>query len=129
MNVGTEHSRLMDLTIFSHDTVFLVGSREKTRNDTKQDFEIAFVKGSVNASLEKLFHASPMLYQQLTYQHNVLESLLELLERLPGPTFALMSKDLRACQDNILTTQAMAMNGVDTMILQHLDELERKKPR
>lgn len=129
MNVGTEHSRLMDLTIFSHEGTFVTGSREKTRNNAAQQFEIAFVKGSVNEGLEKLFHASPMLYQQLTYQHNLLESLLEVLERLPGPTFALMSKDLRAAQDCILTTQAMAMQGVDTMVTQHLDELERKNKR
>lgn len=115
-NVGNKHSALMDMCIFSHDSVYMLASRDKTRDEAAQEFEVAFAKGSVHPDLVNLFHASAMMYQQLTYQYQNLENAIEFLDQMPGPMFKALAERFRTCQATILTVQDGAIRGLDEVI-------------
>jgi len=123
-NVGSYHAWLMENVFFTGDDneSILSIDRSGVRNGLPVEARLVFRRSDVSPEHYNLLRTSPMLYQQLTYQYGVLQSLLDALEGKPGTER--MQHILTDAQNSIMLTQRAAVEGIEKVAA----ELDRQEP-
>lgn len=122
-NVG-KHAWLMENVFFlgdNEDSVLSI-SRADTREGKPTECKLVFNRKDVAAEHFNLLRASPMLYQQLTYQYEVLQAVIDNL--YGNPLAEKLATNLIDAQNSIMLTQRAAIEGIEKVA----DELDRKEP-
>lgn len=122
-NVG-KHAWLMENVFFLGDDEASVLSIDRTPVREGRDAVClpVFKREHVAPEHFNLLRASPMLYQQLTYQFEVLQSVIDNL--YGNPLAERLAASLIDAQNAIMLTQRAAIEGIEKVAA----ELDRKEP-
>lgn len=122
MNVG-KHVWMMDNVFFLDDSEksILSINRETVRQGKDSEVKHVADVSSIAPEHVNILIAAPMLYQQLTYQYHVLDSILAALEVVPHSES--LSRCLTNAQNSILLTQRAALEGINKVA----DEIESQR--
>lgn len=118
-NVGKRHVELMGMVFYQDGGELLCANRDEVRQGLPTEVLKVCEVAALNPKLLPVIEGSPILYQQLTYQYFVLQSIIELLDRPPfvkgQETFI---RQLQDAQNAIMMTQEIAVKGLQTVILE-----------
>lgn len=89
---------------------------------------VIHTSAAVNSKFEQLLLAAPLLYRQLTMQHNMHQLLIDIVEKA-GDADGRFVQLLREANTAIIATQQAAQFGAEKMLSMMQQEAEQKGKR